>query len=683
MPNAWYHCDRATFCRTSANEVVSTLMAACAQQQLHLEPAQEIEWGKSVGLLQSTFQRGVTALRGALSDPGLERVRSVILEYDFRRRGLRLDCVLLADGLVLVLEFKRTIRGGADLSQVDHYAANLLDFHKSTIDAAADGRVWVVPMLIQTQGTLDTPSLCSTWPGVGGRRHAAVTQRPMVCDCHSLARTLAIAIENRRSDFNIACADWVGSAFFPSSSIIDAALSLYGGHDVSAIQQHSAALEVVERVTAEVRDVVGREIASGNKLVVLVSGEPGAGKTLVGLDLVMRAPLGDKSVFVTGNAPLVDVLVASLKRSFQRQLASNFMGFCRSDSAILADNATYKIVKAHHLLRGKAKLGTNGDAQVLVFDEGQRTYRSGTIVQGQRLEADEAALILDEMSKDRPRGQGCAVVVLVGHNQHLTPSEIDASAWIRAASERGWRVAVSEQTMNVLDRPGIPSASDAPAYIDLKYGHLEQSLRYYRNAKAAEWVDRVLANRSTDARQIALEMSQDDRGDRIHLFRDLHKTKAFLRAQCSSGERYGLVGSGYARRLAAEGLFVEIKPSIAHWMLEPDGDFRSSNSLEYIQNQYQVQGLELDGVAVCWDLDLRRDAGDWKCYKWHGADWQLLRDSATVKNGYRVLLTRARRVMAIFVPRGDHSGQDGTRPPSRYDEIAEFLIACGSVDEGC
>jgi hypothetical protein len=114
-------------------------------------------------------------------------------------------------------------------------------------------------------------------------------------------------------------------------------------------------------------------------------------------------------------------------------------------------------------------------------------------------------------------------------------------------------------------------------------------------------------------------------------------------------------------------------------MLKPDGDIRSSNMLETIQNQYQIQGLEIDWALVCWDLDLRRGNGGWAAHKLSGTKWQAKPASLDVaKNGYRVLLTRARKGMAIYVPMGDPTGIDETRWVAAYDGIADYLLRCGA-----
>jgi hypothetical protein len=201
-------------------------------------------------------------------------------------------------------------------------------------------------------------------------------------------------------------------------------------------------------------------------------------------------------------------------------------------------------------------------------------------------------------------------------------------------------------------------------------------LRYYRNGDLERWADHLLGDRADDAARLAVEL--DNRGDSIWLTRCLATARRWLREHRVGEERCGIIASGQARRLAAEGLFVDLKPKIADWMLAPAGDVRSSNMLESVQNQYQVQGLELDYTIVCWDGDLRRSGGEWRAYKLNAGRWRKDKDLDIAINGYRVLLTRARKGMVVFVPPGDPTGEDETRPPSLYNDIASYLLRCGA-----
>jgi hypothetical protein len=239
----------------------------------------------------------------------------------------------------------------------------------------------------------------------------------------------------------------------------------------------------------------------------------------------------------------------------------------------------------------------------------------------------------------------------------------------------GWRFAISEQTLALDEVTASGQWSQHPSRDHLTTGHLPHSMRYYRNGDIERWADHILSGNVDTAGKLAHEL--DERGDTVWITRSLQIARHWVRQRRVAQERAGIIASGQARRLAAEGLFVDLKPDIAKWMLEPSGDVRSSNMLETVQNQYQVQGLEMDYTVVCWDGDLRRNNSEWQAWKMSGSNWQKDKELAIATNGYRVLLTRARKGMIIFVPLGDKSGEDETRDPLMYDDIANYLIKCG------
>jgi len=473
--------------------------------------------------------------------------------------------------------------------------------------------------------------------------------------------------------------EWLSSPFRPSSSILDATLSLYGNHDVVAIQEHAAPKAAIDASVQEIREHVADALTRGAYHVVFLSGAPGAGKTLVGLDLVMRGPFAGDSVFVTGNAPLVEVLNKALGASYATQGRSSESwtptGYRRADAKFVASAASYKIVKAHNFLGKRGQAHRQEDGRVLVFDEAQRTYEKGRPVLGQKLEDHEADLILSVQRGAFPQG-GAVVVALVGHNQAINRGERGIEAWFEAAERQGWTYSVADETLALsefIDRVRWANHANRRA---LKNGHLHQSMRYYRNAAVEAWTDAVLEGNAEKACELAGRL--DANQNSVWITRSLDAARKWARPRSVGGQRSGLIASGQARRLAAEGLFVDFKPDIATWMLAPTTDIRSSNALETVQNQYQIQGLELDYCVICWDADLRREGGEWASYKLSGSDWQKDRLVGVAKNGYRVLLTRARKGMVVFVPKGDTSGEDETRNVSFYDGVWEFLRACGA-----
>jgi hypothetical protein len=657
--------------------VVQQLSDGAAREGLHVEHEQRQEWEASIGVLQRELQQRaleIQALKDALADPDLGAYRHVILEYDLRRRGLRIDCVLLGDGVIAVVEFKRSRFSAADREQVTNYAVNLMEFHEETRRAVEQDGAIVVPVLSQT-GRRGEDRLVAT-PGFHRAPWSGVFRRPIESSASKLHEALKFALTQRRSEVIIDCTQWLRSRFSPSSSILDAAISLYGQHTVSAIAEHSAPIALIERCTREVLDLTTSSLRNGVNRVIFVSGAPGAGKTLVGLNLAFEPSLREDAVFVTGNAPLVEVLSAALKSSYRKGPAAGVVasGYARENAARVIEMSTFKLVKAHRFLGERGRSLGSSDGRVVIFDEAQRTYRAGHMVVGVQLQADEAKLILQSLAASHPSGS--VVIALVGHNQAIGRAEMGIGAWFKACAELGWRFAISDETLSLDEVEKSGNWATHPYRDRLTTGHLPHSIRYYRNGDLEKWADHVLGNRSEVAATLAGELSA--KGDTIWITRSLTEARQWVRERRIGAERAGVIASGQARRLAAEGLFVELKPDIANWMLAPDGDVRSGNMLETVQNQYQIQGLELDYAIICWDGDLRREGGQWEAHKIVGAGWRRDKELSVAKNGYRVLLTRARKGLVIFVPVGDITGEDETRLARMYDEVSSYLVSCGA-----
>lgn len=676
---AWYAKEREAFIRDSVETVVHELASSAIREGLHVEPEQQEEWQSSVGMLQRELRARaseIEVLKVALAAGDLAAYRHVVLEFDFRRRGLRMDCVLLGEGVIAVVEFKRSALSAADREQVMNYAVNLVEFHEETRRVLIEEQSILAPILVTTNKVIGIAvkpgnEFLRSWDGV--------LARPLECDGTRLHAGLRLVLELRRGSVDIERSRWLSSRFAPSSTILDAAISLYGQHDVSAISAHAAPVELIERCSEEVAEVARRSLDEGVNRIVFVSGAPGAGKTLVGLKLAFDPRLRQDAVFVTGNAPLVEVLSAALKDAYKRRVRSASgavvaSGYAREDAVRVVGMSTFKLVKAHAFLGERGTKLNSTDGRVVIFDEAQRTYCKGRQVMRKPLEADEARLILESLQCTHPNG--AVVVALIGHNQAINSGEMGIAAWFKAAEECRWRISISEETM-ALDEVAASCASSEHSLRDrLVTGHLPHSMRYYRNGGLERWADHVLADRIESASALARDLEL--REDTVWLTRSLTAARQWVRSRRVGQDRAGMIASGQARRLAAEGLFVDLKPDIANWMLAPGGDVRSANMLETVQNQYQVQGLELDYTLVCWDGDLRRGINGWSSWKMSGADWRKDKELDIAKNSYRVLLTRARKGMVVFVPLGDNSGEDTTRPPAMYDAIAEHLIRCGA-----
>jgi hypothetical protein len=661
---SWYKNSRDGFLHDELDAILGHLHGEAAADGWQIDPDQDEEWRHSLRELKD-------AIRG---EP-LKFIDGVLAEYDFRRRGIRIDFILVAPGALFVLEFKRGTIGAADRDQVMNYCINLVEFHERT----QRDRPNIFPVLVSRHGARQTlvPSALwhPDWPQI--LSEVAYTR---ACDLGETLRQLHqyIPLEQSKIQFE----EWDASPFHPSSSIVDAAISLYGQHDVSAMKAHAVPKEDLDRCRESViAEIKAATLAKRHELII-VSGAPGAGKTLVGLAIAFHNEFRNEAVFVTGNAPLVEVLNGSLQRSYlnvrRQSRIKPLGGYTRKGVGFVAQNTDFKIVKAHNFLEcargettGRAK---STDGRILVFDEAQRTYAAGTYVNRRRLEQDEAILIVDEMAQ-RP---GSVIVLLMGHNQDINAAEMGAKAWLQAARAHRWNYAVSDETLALEEF----SRADGWASDDLRLGiahtHLSHSMRDQktRNGEIERWAHYVMTNQPYLAAGVAKLLPRESG---IHLTRSLASAKTWAQSKRTGEERVGLIGSGQGRRLRSEGIFVDEKPDIVHWMLAPSDDVRSSNMLEQTQNQYQIQGLEIDYAVVCWDADLRRVNDEWACFNVNGGGWaKSTGEIEARRNSYRVLLTRSRKGMALFIPPGDKEGRDESRATKLYDDIADYLVRCGA-----
>jgi hypothetical protein len=681
---AWYSGTRGEFIKMDAEIIAQELNAKATSQSWNVEREQYEEWEKSAsvlkdGLSESEVER-LRILRQVLGTTELSIITDVILEYDFKRRGLRMDCILLAPGVIIVIEFKRSKLSAADHDQVMNYCINLQEFHGVTRHSTEIGGCRIIPMLVQTTGKVSKPrrptNFCTgPW--------SPILDGSISCDEKTLSNGLIHALELSESNQETDRTEWIASKFSPSSSILDAAISLYGQHDVSAIREHGESTKHIARCTESIREKIDEALIEKRNQLIFLTGSPGSGKTLVGLDLAFSTP---NAVFVTGNGPLNQVLDLAIEKSYTSQSKSRSLvipsGYKINQIEGVIRNSRFKIVHAKRFLDLHSKSTNSTDGQVIVFDEAQRTYVKGRMVNREKLKKDEAELILETMEDNFP-GLGAVVVALIGHNQSINDGEAGIIAWFHAAEMRGWTYSISDDSLSLsgLTTDDDKSWSQHKLRRELQYGHLSNSMRFYRNKGIELWVDAVMNEDSSKALEIAKELEKKD--VIIPITRCLNHAKKWIRIRRRGEERAGMIASSHGRRLIAEGIHIP-KPEdskIAHWMLSPTGDVRSSNMLEIAQNQFQIQGLEVDYSLMCWDADLRINSEqEWECRRIHGAGWQQQNEESLRyrKNTYRVLLTRARKGMIVFIPNGDETYEDETRKPEFYQSIVDFLVSCGA-----
>ncbi|ESQ81380.1 DUF2075 domain-containing protein [Asticcacaulis sp. YBE204] len=648
---AYYTADRAKFFSDSDDHILGELTRG---HSFALEMTQRDAW-----------RQQVTILRQALDD---QLTFTLYLEFAIPRMGKRADAVVLIGDGVFVVEFKvgSEVFDRAAVEQVEDYALDLKNFHAGSHDLA------IVPILVPTKAKA-SGIIQFELPG----NHVA---KPLCVCANDLGYVLKMFSAGHDSRFD---ADrWAASGYRPTPTIIEAARALYDRHDVKDIARSDAGALNLSRTQDVVSGVIETSKSNHQKSICFITGVPGAGKTLAGLNIATQRSDVDRSshaTFLSGNGPLVAVLSEALIRD---QAART-----KAPKTAVARNVHAFIQNIHHFRDHYLRSEEAPSDHIVIFDEAQRAWtraKAASFMQQKRAVADfdmsEPEFLLSVMDR---HDDWCTVVCLIGGGQEINTGEAGLSEWMAAIRDHfpHWRVHASAQ----IAQPDYDLNHEARAFIkqdqvtlhdDL---HLSVSMRSFRAETVSDFISHMLNGEAAAARAAHEKLTQYP----IYLTRNLDAARAWLRETARGSERYGLVASSGAYRLRPEGLHIKAGIEPSNWFLNDRSDVRSSWYLEDVATEFDVQGLELDWAAVCWDADFRYVDGAWRSHSFKGTKWQSINDrfrKLYLKNAYRVILTRARQGMVIFVPEGDD--RDPTRPRAFYDETYTFLQACGLSEIG-
>lgn len=644
----------------------------------------------------------------------------VIFEYDIPRLGKRIDVVLLVNGIVFCLEFKvgESSILEADVDQVLDYALDLKNFHKFSEHNL------IVPILIATNyRNSSTEIKMSIYddrvvnPLVTGRAGAL----------RLINEVLAMFPDETPVDPN-----WIISPYAPTPTIIEAARALYENHSVEDITRHEADKVTTDRTIAYILEVIKKSKANMEKSICFVTGVPGAGKTLVGLDVAIKQTYqdgdkpvdGEQAVYLSGNGPLVAVLTEALAQDNFKKCRAKGEGKKISDSRREVEKSIQIIHRYRDNMLAKIKnpvengvleidpekavkmekAGFGEVEHVAIFDEAQRSWthkrladylkRGGTY--GNKLKVpnfpmSEAGFLIWSLDQ---REDWATIVCLVGGGQEINTGEAGISEWIKALNEvfPHWKVYISPKLTEPEYAEGkvneLLEHNSNVTYAESL--HLGVSLRSYRAEKLSAFVHAML---SCDESAAELYREIKDKYP-IVLTRDMEKAKRWLHEKVRGTERTGVLVTKESARFKPLGIHILAAgdENAVHWFLDDKVDTRSSNYLEDAATEIQVQGLELDYTCLLWDADMRYVNGEWKFYKFtNSVKWTEQTPTTEGKqelmkymlNAYRVLLTRARAGMVICVPTGNpnktRSGfwEDTTRLPEYYDGTYLYLKGLG------
>ncbi|MGQ0511916.1 MAG: DUF2075 domain-containing protein [Betaproteobacteria bacterium] len=608
----------------------------------------------------------ITTLRGELK--GL--TGTLLLEYSIPRMGSRIDAVLVVGPAVFVIEFKvgATAFERSALNQVWDYALDLKNFH------AESHHLPIVPILVATAAasltnqsvTFDHDRVC----------------RPLHSSAKSLRQTIDLAlkeIHGNRLDADI----WANGIYRPTPTIVEAARALYSQHSVEAINLFDAGKQNLRSTSRRIEELVDEASRTGRKTICFVTGVPGAGKTLVGLNIATlhrEESEPTHAVFLSGNGPLVNVLREALTRDEVARGKKNGQKVSKTKAG---QKVKAFIQNIHHFRDEALKSEEAPDEHVVIFDEAQRAWnlrQTAAFMQRKRnrpnFDQSEPEFLISYLNRHT---DWAVIVCLVGGGQEIYVGEAGIGAWFDAIDKsfKDWHVYVSSRLTD-----SEYAAGGALARIKRKKNihfeddlHLAVSMRSFRAEHVSSFVKAMLDCEVEAARKVFEQIS---RQYPIVITRDLRAAKEWIRSKARGSERFGVVASSKAMRLRPHALDIRVSIDPVQWFLNDKDDIRSSDFLEDAATEFQVQGLELDWACVTWDGDLRFTGSDWSFHDFRGSKWTKVlsaENKAYLRNAYRVLLTRARQGMVIFVPPGENGDQ--TRQTGFYDPTYDYLVSLG------
>lgn len=603
---------------------------------------------------------------------------SIIFEYTIPRVGGRIDNILLINNTIFVLEFK-VGKESYDISsttQARTYAIDLANFHEESHDKI------IVPIVISTNASDREPQI-----SVYNKNVYDV----IFTNGNNLKQILNKFQNNTKEEISLD--KWLNSRYVPTPTIIEAAKALYSNHSVENISQNEAA-ENLTKTSMAVRKIIELSKQNHQKSICFITGVPGAGKTLAGLNIAIenqKVTGRNYSCFLTGNQPLVSVLKEALAKDEENRTGIP-IGMARS-------NVKSFIQIIHHFRdESLKKLDLPPIDNVVVFDEAQRAWeqkklsdflrdKKRTIIdklpdekRDKILSLSEPELLIEYMNRHHDWG---VIVCLVGGGQDINEGEAGIQEWFDSLrrSYPNWKIYVSNR---ITEEEYVGKGSFEKLVKDLDCSmipalHLSISLRSFRSEKVANFVHHLLNNERKQAAKIYQEIKKVYP---ICITRDLNVAKKWIKEQTINKNcRYGIIASSKAKRLRADGIWVECKCKPEKWFLEGKDNIKSSYFMEEVATEFDIQGLEIDYALIGWDADYRYENECFKFYRPHGSKWQTIEaeaDKRYLKNAYRVLLTRARQGMIIFVPTGDIA--DITRLPEFYDNTYNYLKSLGLTE---
>ncbi len=650
MKRAYYSNKIQDFLLESSSSILGELTANHSNRTL--EELQVNAWRKQIEILKIQLE----GFNG-----------QIYFEFAIPRMGKRVDNVIIINDVAFIVEFK--VGDGRyekhAIEQVIDYTVDLKNFHEGSHHTK------LIPVLVATNAVNNIDSITE----VVNYESAAKSNQ------FNFAKTIRKFINNGNQPIDVEY--WQNSIYKPTPTIVEAAQALYKGHNVQEITRSDSGTINLSKTADCLNSIIEKSKLNKLKSICFVTGVPGAGKTLAGLNIAvkrMKADEDEHAVFLSGNGPLVDVLREALTRDEVLTAKEKGEKLSKKQAAIKANAFIQNI---HHfrddnLLSDKAPI-----EKVVVFDEAQRAWTKDQVSSFMKrkkgvenFNMSEPEFLIDVMNR---HSDWCTIICLIGGGQEINTGEAGLEEWIDSIKNHftDWEIHYSnsilqsdnylksEETKNWLIESGISE-------YEL---HLAVSVRSFRSEKLSSFIHELLNIKIENSKRIYSEIEESYP---IVVTRDLEKAKQWLRSKAKGSERIGMIASSGARRLRPLGIDVKNEISAPNWFLNNNQDIRSSYFLEEVATEFDIQGLEIDWACVAWGGNFHMNNNSWKYQSFKGSKWQNINkeiDKEYLKNTYRVLLTRARQGMVLFVPESNEI--DHTRPKEFYDKTFDYLMEIG------
>lgn len=680
----YYYSDTIKdFLKRTTNEIVGALCLA-SQHDINDETTQS--WVSEIETLRTSLSK--YANRGSL-----------YLEYNIPRMGRRADVIVIIDDIVFVLEYKTAEQKFSHeaIVQVWDYALDLKNFQEGSLDRI------IIPILVAP--CEKNKNCCFNL-----KHFEDNVYEPLMTNANRLEECIDYVLKGipHTAEFS---ADrdnrWAKSGYEPTPTIIEAAVALYEENTVEDITKHGGD---IDKASEELRSIINYCRENKRKGICFITGVPGAGKTLIGLNTAIdQFNRGEKAVYLSGNFPLVEVLQEALTRDYIRRekirAKAEKRKVCTKEEAKSKVKAFIQMIHHYRDLYLEGTEIKNGKIEpipgyfqshtdkayipsehVAIFDEAQRAWTAEELKRFMREKKglkdfpySEPEYLISCMNRQTDWG---VIVCLIGNGQAINKGEAGLQEWIESIhrSFRDWDVYMSKYLVESGDIKQNQLSLISDQLVSKEELHLKMSMRSFRSEKVSIFVNQILALQKEEAKATFKELEKYP----IVLTRSLETAKRWLREHARGSERFGILASSKAERLKAISINVRYQPDFVHWFLEDDSDIRSSNALEDTLTEFKVQGLEIDWACVAWDADLRlnKDGKSWSHHQLRSStQWQNINKVINQEyqiNAYRVLLTRARQGLVIVIPNGDNgTPPDETRKPEWYDGIYNYLKEIG------